>query len=286
MDRILKPAKFLIDPDSSTATKEWRHWVRTFRSYVNRFVSANSSQEADEDRLAALVSCATPEVFEYFDQCTTYEEAEETLERLYVKQRNEIFARYLLRTAKQGPSQTIADFKCLVVKLAKDCNFKDVTAQQYRDDLTRDAFISGLISSKIRQRLLENKTLSLKDAYGIAVTIDDARRDNRVFCKSTSGNEEPSMINSMDVEVQSTVEGTSPNCLAASASKSVCYRCGSSKAHDFRKCKAASLTCYKCNEKGHISRACRRQKHTGKGNQESSAAINTDGWVMGIFSPN
>ena len=43
-------------------------------------------------------------------------------------------------------------------RLAKDCEFEDVTAVQYRDDMIRDSFINGLCSSEIRQRLLEHKT--------------------------------------------------------------------------------------------------------------------------------
>ncbi len=87
-----------------------------------------------------LVSCATPEVYEYFDHCETYQEAEATLEQLYVKKPNDIFARHLLSIEKQKPIQTLKDFRCNLVKLAKDCDFKDVTAMQYREDMIRDAF--------------------------------------------------------------------------------------------------------------------------------------------------
>ena len=82
MDRILKPAKLSIDPGSATATKEWKHWKRTFNSYVNRFVSEVSNERADTDKLEALVNCATPEIFEHFDHCLTFSEAEKTLEKL------------------------------------------------------------------------------------------------------------------------------------------------------------------------------------------------------------
>jgi hypothetical protein len=49
--------------------------------------------------------------------------------------------------------------------LSKDCNFSQVTANQYRDEAVRDAFITGLLSTNIRQRLLENKTLNLQTAF-------------------------------------------------------------------------------------------------------------------------
>ena len=99
MDKLLKPVKLSIDPNSSSATKEWRHWIRTFNSYVSRYLTS-SDEQADQDKLAALISCATPHVFEFFDHCETYAEAEETLEKLFVKRPNDIFARHLLRSAR------------------------------------------------------------------------------------------------------------------------------------------------------------------------------------------
>lgn len=189
MDKLLKPSKLSIDPNSSSAMKEWKHWIKTFKTYVNRFVTTESEQEADEEKLAALVNCATAEVHDYFEHCETFVEAEATLEKLYVKEPNNIFARYLLSIAKQKPEQSLADFKRTLLRLAKDCSFTDVTAAQYRDDLVRDSFITGILSSEIRQRLLEHKKLSMKDAYEQAVTIDDARRDSRMFCSVPSESE-------------------------------------------------------------------------------------------------
>ena len=130
MDRILKPDKLSIDPNSPTASKQWKHWIRTFNSYVSRFVSGSSSAAEDGDKLAALVSCATADIFEYFDHCSTFVEAEEVLKKLYVKKPNEIYVRHLLSTAKQGSNQTLSDFKCSLIKLAKDIEFKDVTAAE------------------------------------------------------------------------------------------------------------------------------------------------------------
>ena len=106
-----------------------------------------------------LSNCATPEVCEHLDHCESFEEVEVTLEKLFIKQLNEIFARHLLRTAQQKPNQSSADFRCVLTKLAKDCNFKAVTAVQYKIDMVRDAFINGILSPGIRERLLEHNTL-------------------------------------------------------------------------------------------------------------------------------
>ena len=283
MDKILKPARLSIDPNSSSATKEWRHWVRIFRSYMRRFVTSESSVAAEQDKLDALVSCTTPEVYEFFDHCTTYSEAEAVLDKLYVKQPNNIFARYLLSSAKQSPGQSLADFNCSLVRLAKDCDFKDVSATQNRDDLMRDAFISGILSSEIRQRLLENKTLSMREAYEIAVTLEDAKHENRVFCNTATEHSK------LPIESQSTeacfVNTEDETVSAANFSKSVCNKCASSKPHDYRKCKAGSLICYACGEKGHLSRACSLQRKVNSSTRNSKIRKGNSVAVVEMTSP-
>ena len=275
MEKVWKPKDLSIDPNSSTATKQWRHWKRNFMSYVKRFISAD---RMEEDQLEALINCTTPDVYEYIDHCETYTEAEEVLEKLYVKTPNDIFARHLLRTAKQKINQSLEDFRCTLLRLAKDCQFKAVTAMQYKEEMVRDSFIDGIASSEIRQRLLEHKTLTLEKAFEQAVTLEDARRDNRAFGGSSSAVDDLSdAVNALEVKSEG---DSSSSTLATARSRSVCMKCGSSKSHDYRKCPAKLQTCFKCGEKGHYSRACHLQKKSNmrfkNSKQESSMAVYDD----------
>ena len=83
------------------------------------------------------------------------------LEKLYVKMPNEIFARHLLATRRQQSGESLHEFLLELRRLSKDCNLKTVSAEQYKEELVSDSFINGLSSPLIRQRLLENKTLTL-----------------------------------------------------------------------------------------------------------------------------
>jgi len=47
-------------------------------------------------------------------------------------------------------------------------------AEEFRVELTRDAFITGLDSSTIRQRLLEEDTLSFQSAVTKALVLERA----------------------------------------------------------------------------------------------------------------
>lgn len=260
MEKLLKPAKLSIDPNSSESSSDWKHWITCFQNYVDEFLPETSSEErADRAKLRALISCSTSKVYKLFDHCKTYVEAEETLTKLFVKRPHEIFARHLLQNNRQKLNQSLPDFFAGLVELAKNCSFKDVTASQYQDDMVRDAFINGLLSSEIRQRLLENQTLTMKQAYDQAMVIEEAKRQSRMFHNWSSQEVAAEEVNSTQ-QVDNEDEGQVAS--VSFSSKSVCFRCSSNKVHDFKNCRAKSFVCYKCGVKGHISKACYLQKKT------------------------
>ena len=65
--------------------------------------------------------------------------------------------------------------------LATDCDFKTVSAEQYKSEMIRNVFINGLQSNHIRQRLLENKTFDLQTAFDQARSLDVAQQSSTMF---------------------------------------------------------------------------------------------------------
>ncbi|XP_064093858.1 uncharacterized protein LOC135206373 [Macrobrachium nipponense] len=152
MEKLLKPARLDLDPSSPSAAKEWWHWPRTFSNFIQE------CGERAPNNLRTLVNYVSHNVYEYIEECANYDTAISTLEKLYVQAPNEIFTRHLLATRQQKAGETLDEFLRELRKLGKDCNLKAVSAEQYREELIRDAFINGLASPMIRQHLLENKT--------------------------------------------------------------------------------------------------------------------------------
>ena len=103
-------------------------------------------------------------MYEYIEEATTYDTAIATLRDLFFKAPNDDFARHFLATAKQEPGRTLDGFLLSLQKLAQDCNFRAVTGVQYKQEMIRNAFINGLTSPGIRQRLLEQRELNLETA--------------------------------------------------------------------------------------------------------------------------
>ena len=145
--------------NSAESAKQWWQWLITFEN----FLAALPQEELN--KLRVLLSYVSPDVYELIGEAETYEEAINMLKTLYAKTPNEIFARHSIATRKQQTGESLDEYLQALKTLSKDCNSRQVTAAEYQDEAIRDGFISGLISSKIRQRLLENKTLDLQAAF-------------------------------------------------------------------------------------------------------------------------
>ena len=86
-----------------------------------------------------------------------------------------MFARRLLASAQQNVSESVDEFVLRIYKLSQEYDFVTVNAQQYRNDLKRDSCIYGISSNFIKQRLLENRTLTFTEAYEKARSLERAK---------------------------------------------------------------------------------------------------------------
>ena len=248
MDRLLKPERLDTDPNSSSASKEWTHWLKTFQNFMSVLPTEGLN------KLCVLTNYVTPKIYESFAECVTYDEAIQTLEALFVKPTNEIFALHLLATRCQHAGETLDEYLQALKTLSKDCIFKSVTAALHREESIRDAFISGLQSSLIRQRLLENKTFDLAAIFDQARSLDLAQQNSDMYMAPPV----PSFSASA-CEHKSVVGIDSPNrTFGSAAANSKCFFCGNAR-HPRSKCPARDVTCNKCHKKGHFAKVCRSE---------------------------
>ena len=123
METLLMPHRFDLDPNSPSAAKEWRHWLRTLNYH-------HDCGEKAPDKHRILINHVSHNAYEYIEDCSDYESSIQALERLYVKHTNENFARHQLATRCQKPGETLTAFLQELRKLSKDCNKKSATAEQ------------------------------------------------------------------------------------------------------------------------------------------------------------
>ena len=139
MDKYLKPERFDEEPTSISADKQWLHWKRTFSNFLSHVNDAS-----EESKLQLLTNYIAPNVYQYISELETFKDAMDTLESLYVKPRNEVYARHCLATKRQHAGESVDQYLQSLKQMSKDCNFKDVTAEQNKNEYIRDAFIGGL----------------------------------------------------------------------------------------------------------------------------------------------
>ena len=140
MEKVLRPERLDVSPNTVDAPRAWRHRLATFENFIE------SLQRPDEnlDKQRILINFVAPEIYELFSDSNNYDEAIAKLKAAYVKTPNKIFARHTLSSRKQRPEESL--YLRVLTVLSKDCNFKPVTASEHRDQFIRDAFISGLLT--------------------------------------------------------------------------------------------------------------------------------------------
>jgi len=163
MDKLLRPSKLEILPEEPEAIKVYDYWLKTFDSFLEAVTAA--AENADGiNKLGLLTNFLTHQTYSFIAEATTYDDACEALKIAHHKRQNVVFTGRLLMTRVQNPTESIDEYVHVLRQLTRDCEFQDVNARTYQDELTRDAFINGINSSIIRQRLLEEEQLDLTSA--------------------------------------------------------------------------------------------------------------------------
>ena len=271
MDKALRPDRFECLPNEPSAGKDFVHWLRTFENFLDVLPKENL------DKLKVLTNFLSSAVFEIVNECTSYESAVELLRSSYVKTKNEVFARHLLSIRKQQPGESLDQYLQELKRLSKDCNFTAVSASEHREQYIRDAFIAGLQSNSIRQRLLESNSLQLQTMFDQARTLDVAQQSMDSFApvsyENTSVN---AAINRQCSDFPQSSQECSVNSVQQSQEvvrKDTCWNCGNAS-HARSKCPARNIDCFSCGRKGHLAKYCRFSKGDKNSSNASSAAMN------------
>ena len=166
----------------------------------------------------------------------------------------------MLATAKQDTGESVDEFILRINKLSQDCDFTPVSAQEYKDDMIRDSFINGLSSNFIRQRLLENRTLTFTEAHEKACSIELAKLNCETYtCQDTSSRQ---MCALQKDETKSKESNVSVIASKKQFRNFTCYFCGDSKWHPRSRCPAENEICDFCEKVGHYAKCCLKRKNS------------------------
>ena len=153
----------------------------------------------------------------------------------------------------EGRNQVkLSEFLQDLRRLSKDCNFKNVSAEHYREELVRDSFINGLLSPLIHQRLLGNSQLDLKSAFDQANALDLAQKNAEAYTMPqmpTTASVSDSLNGHLNENLAPISQSTEP-VTASFTSSNKCYFCGDTL-HNRKNCPARNPVCDSCGKRGH-----------------------------------
>ena len=273
MDRLLRPKTLEIEPTFPNAEKLYRHWKTTFENYVNSSLTAVADgtpgdaaslataaaarAENDSKKLQALVNNVSPNIWELINDSTTYAAAIEVLDTAFIRPTSVVYNRHLLITTKQEAGQSIDTYVQNLQRIAKSCNFTAVTAEQNRSQYVRDAFINGITSAGIRQRLLENiGELTLQQACTQARALEQAQSQSAAY----DTNPIAAIVPETELEQLAYAGPKKPNRRNRNKKlqipKDHCMWCGKTPRHDRSDCPAKDDICDNCKKPGHWAPVC------------------------------
>ena len=162
--------------------------------------------------------------------------------------------RYNLRSRTQQTGETVTEFMSQLELLAKKCTIAAVTAAEHRELLLADAFVAGLLSTPIKQRLLESTEISLTNLQNTARSMELATENAKILTVSSTmppvfgatSNSSPSPKSAQQYYHSSTRTRHKMN---------NCMWCGGPR-HDRAICPASKSRCTNCNKNGHWAKVC------------------------------
>lgn len=88
-----RPKDLSIEPEAPNASRHFNFWLRTVKDFIDQMNENGGSEVSAATKKRIIISCLSPEVYSYVEDAETYENVITTLERMYVKGKNNVFAR-------------------------------------------------------------------------------------------------------------------------------------------------------------------------------------------------
>ena len=179
---------------------------------------------------------------------------------------SETVQRSKFHTRVRKPGESVADLVAELRSLAEFCNFGTSL-----NDILRDRIVGGINSSKIQQRLLAEKDLTLEKAVNLSQGMETATKYVQELAQT--GSEAvaiKSEVNQVTPYHRSQKEGQQTRKFTGT-----CFCCGK-LGHRREDCRHMDAVCHICHKKGHLRTVCRSSTQTPKQKYEKVHKVEND----------
>ncbi|KXJ07257.1 hypothetical protein AC249_AIPGENE25139 [Exaiptasia diaphana] len=198
--------------------------------WENYEISSQLKDHPKERRTATLLTCFQPSALQVYNSLSFASEQDKSdIDKVLEKMSefcngvvNETYERYLFNTRCQEPNESIDDFYGALLALSKNCSFDKLTAS-----LIRDRLIVGMKDASSRQRLLQEKALSLEKCLEIARSFEATKARLRDMQGKSEANSSVNRVKQHPKQIPK--EGKKHNSSKSSGQakeSKKCYFCG------------------------------------------------------------
>ena len=152
---------------SGDLAANWKHFHQVWTNYT---IITGQEKQTEEYKVALFLHCIGSEALKTFNGFSFDDESDrkkldkviEKFEEYTIGRINETFERYRFNSRNQEPSEGIDAYVSALRNLAKTCNFGSL-----HDSLVRDRIVFGVQSKHTRQKLLQERKLTLEKCIDI-----------------------------------------------------------------------------------------------------------------------
>lgn len=207
----------------------WQKWLQRFEQYLSVI-----QIKTNEEKCNLLLYCMGEESLDILHQVGKEENYDEIIKKFnnyFNPRKNLIFERAQFNRRHQVDGESSEDYIKNVFKLSQNCEFEKIT----KNEIIRDKLVVGIQDKNLSEKLQMKNDLTLEEAI-------QCIRENEIQKSQTN-------------ELYKEHVRTDINVIAKTANN--CTYCGL-KYHNRNLCPARISECYKCSNKGHYARMCKK----------------------------
>ena len=246
------PAPKALNLDSNVA-ENWRRWKKAYELYMTATEKDKKSQKIQCATFLTLAGEAAITVYETL----TFEETEKDkiepliskFEAFCMPKKNVTHERHVFNLRKQKPEESVEQFVTELKRLAKDCEYGELT-----DSIIKDRIVEGINNDSTRARLLREKDLSLQRCIEVCKSSEVAEEHMKTLTHESSKVRDIDAVKKKYTGKRYMRTGDKCNEDTRKYNRQTCDRCGRGS-HSYENCPA--IECRKCHKKNHFMSQCK-----------------------------
>ena len=251
------PPPTSLDIHDSNAAEKWKEFEQAWRNYS---VAMKLHQEPETVQIATLLTVIGAEARKVFSTFTFGEGDPDRIQPVlesfaaYCQPlKNVPFERYRFYSRMQEAGESYDHYRTVLRQLADRCEFETITA----DQILRDKLVFGSQDSKVRERLLREKNLSLQKTDEICRAHETSIEQMKVVGGASTGDTDAGDVNAFSKKPEGGKKWRGRFPRGSDSRGKACGFCG--RTHDVSKrenCPAFGKRCNKCNKQNHFANVC------------------------------